>query len=65
MPFFGEPSLLHLQWRHMWHKAMRNRGKDMGDGVFHGCELGKQGVGDTLICLRSIGAQHSGASPAN
>ena len=36
----------------------------MDDGVFHGCELGSRGVGDTLICLENIGA-HPGASPAN
>jgi hypothetical protein len=35
----------------------------MDDGVFHGCELGSEGVGDTLICLKNIGA-HPGASPA-
>ena len=31
----------------------------MDDGVFHGCELGSEGVGDTTICLRNIGA-HEG-----
>ena len=35
----------------------------MDDGVFHGCELDSEGVGDTLICLKNIGAHH-GASPA-
>jgi hypothetical protein len=52
--FFDEHPPLNLQWSHMWHKAMRNRGKDMGDGLLHGCELGRQSVGDT-----------PGASPAN
>ena len=35
----------------------------MYDGVFHGCELGSEGVGDTLICLKNIRA-HPSASPA-
>ena len=36
----------------------------MVGGVIHGCKIGSEGLGDSIICLKNV-CDHPGASPAN